>query len=72
VARILKARAAGLDPRAYSGHSLRAGFATQAARAGVPERIIMRYTRHRDVMTLREYIRDGGLFNENPTDRLDL
>ncbi|RMD96339.1 MAG: integrase [Bacteroidetes bacterium] len=74
VARIVKARAAaaGLDPRAYSGHSLRAGFATQAARAGVPERIIMRHTRHKDVMTLREYIRDGGLFNENPTDRLGL
>ena len=23
-------------------------------------------------MTLREYIREGGLFNENPTGRLDL
>lgn len=74
VARIVKARAeaAGLDPRAYSGHSLRAGFATQAARAGVPERVIMRHTRHKDVVTLREYIREGGLFNENPTDRLGL
>jgi len=74
VARVVKARAeaAGLDPRAYSGHSLRAGFATQAARAGVPERVIMRHTRHKDVMTLREYIREGGLFNENPTDRLGL
>lgn len=74
VARVVKARAeaAGLDPRAYSGHSLRAGFATQAARAGVPERVIMRHTRHKDVVTLREYIREGGLFNENPTDRLGL
>jgi site-specific recombinase XerD len=74
VARVVKARAeaAGLNPRAYSGHSLRAGFATQAARAGVPERVIMRHTRHKDVVTLREYIREGGLFNENPTDQLGL
>ena len=74
VARVVKARAeaAGLDARAYSGHSLRAGFATQAARAGVPERVIMRHTRHKDVVTLREYIREGGLFNENPTDALGL
>jgi hypothetical protein len=27
-----RARAAGLDPREFAGHSLRAGYATQAAR----------------------------------------
>ncbi|MHB9027104.1 MAG: tyrosine-type recombinase/integrase, partial [Armatimonadota bacterium] len=44
VARAVKkaARAAGLDARRYSGHSLRAGLATAAAAAGVRERDIMR------------------------------
>jgi hypothetical protein len=36
VARVVQQRvaAAGLDPAAYAGHSLRAGFLTAAARAG--------------------------------------
>ena len=74
VARILKRAAsrAGLDPKAYSGHSLRAGFATQAARAGAHERAIMKHTRHKSEKVLREYIRDGQLFDENPTDSLGL
>ena len=74
VARIVKraARRAGLDPAAYSGHSLRAGFATQAARAGAHERAIMKHTRHKSERVLREYIRDGQLFDENPTGALGL
>ena len=74
VARIVKRAAsrAGLDPMAYSGHSLRAGFATQAARAGAHERAIMKHTRHKSEKVLREYIRDGQLFDENPTDSLGL
>lgn len=74
VARIVKraAKRAGLDPAAYSGHSLRAGFATQAARAGAHERAIMKHTRHKSEKVLREYIRDGQLFDENPTDSLGL
>ncbi|MEL7361277.1 MAG: site-specific integrase [Bacteroidota bacterium] len=74
VARIVKrcAARAGLDPKAYSGHSLRAGFATQAARAGAHERAIMRHTRHKSERVLRMYIREGQLFDENPTDALGL
>ena len=74
VARIVKRAAgrAGLDPAAYSGHSLRAGFATQAARAGSHERAIMKHTRHKSEKVLREYIRDGQLFDENPTGSLGL
>ncbi len=39
VADIVKkyARAAGLDPERFSGHSLRAGHVTEAYRRGVPE-----------------------------------
>jgi len=74
VARIVKraAQRAGLDPAAYAGHSLRAGFATQAAKAGKHERAIMKHTRHKSERVLREYIRDGQLFEENPTEGLGL
>lgn len=60
-----QAEAAGLDPSKYSGHSLRAGLATAAAAAGASERAIMRQTRHRSVLMVRRYIRDGSLFREN-------
>lgn len=60
-----RAEAVGLDPAKYSGHSLRAGLATAAAAAGVSERVIMNQTRHRSVMMVRRYIRDGSLFREN-------
>jgi integrase len=51
VAQIVQTRAAraGLDPTPFSGHSMRAGFATSAAAAGVEERVIMRQTRHKSV-----------------------
>jgi len=74
VALIVKRAAdrAGLDADAYSGHSLRAGFTTQAARSGTPERIIMRHTGHKSEKMVREYIREGRLFNDNPTEDLGL
>ena len=67
VHRIVKRACArtGLDASLYSGHSLRAGFITQAARAGKPERVIMRHSGHADLQTLRGYIREGGLFRDN-------
>jgi integrase len=67
VALIVKrwAAAAGLDPAQYAGHSLRAGLATAAAQAGVPERVIMAQTGHRSVTMVRRYIRTGSLFREN-------
>lgn len=61
---------AGLDPLTFSGHSLRAGFATSAAAAGLPEREIMRQTRHRSVAVFRGYVRKGSLFVDNPAGRL--
>jgi integrase len=67
VARVVKraAEAAGLDPTRYSGHSLRAGLATAAAAADVPERVIMAQTGHRSTAMVRRYIRNGSLFREN-------
>jgi integrase len=67
VARIVKRTAglAGLDPKLYADHSLRAGLATSAAIAGVEERAIMQQTRHKSVAVARRYIRDGSLFRGN-------
>lgn len=48
VAQILKraAELAGEDPDEYGAHSFRSGFATNAAKAGVPMEIWMKHTRH--------------------------
>jgi integrase len=64
------AKRAGLDPSNRAGHSLRAGFCTEAARAGVPERAIMSQTGHKSSTTLRGYIRDGGMFLDHPGAKL--
>lgn len=61
-----RARAAGLDaPGSYAGHSMRAGFATSAAQAGMGELRIARQTRHASLGSLKRYVRDGQLFSEN-------
>lgn len=67
VAKIVKrlAEAAGLDPAAFSGHSLRSGLATSAAERGASERAIMEQTRHRSLKQVRKYIRRGRLFRDN-------
>ena len=54
------------DPAPYAGHSLRAGFCTQAYLNGVPELSIMRQSRHQSLDTVRKYIRDRSLFRDNP------
>ena len=66
VARLVKrvAVAAGLAGD-YSGHSLRAGFATAAAAAGASERAIMNQTGHRSLLIMRGYIRPAQLFDDN-------
>jgi integrase len=61
VARIVKyrARAAGLDPASYSGHSLRAGFVTSAAAAGMPTWRIKAQTGHATDAMVSRYIRQA-------------
>lgn len=59
------ARRAGLDPNGvWTGHSLRAGLATSAARAGVPDRAIMRTTWHRSRTSLDRYVRAGKCWEQ--------
>lgn len=64
VARIVKrhARRIGLDPREYSGHSLRAGFVTCAAVHHARIDKIMEVTRHKNAETVLKYIRDEESF----------
>jgi integrase len=50
------------DPMGYSGHSLRAGFATSATRAGVSTFKIRQQTGHASDAMLSRYVRDGELF----------
>ncbi|MEC5292809.1 site-specific integrase [Aurantimonas sp. C2-3-R2] len=57
--------AAGFDPEGFSGHSLRAGFATSAAQAGASSWKIRQQTGHASDAMLSRYIRDGELFIEN-------
>lgn len=57
--------AVGIDPTAFSGHSLRAGLATSAAQAGVPTWRIRAQTRHASDAMLARYIRAGELFLDN-------
>lgn len=74
VAQIVKrtAEAAGYDPEIFAGHSLRAGHITNAAENDVPERDIMRQSRHQSIPVMRTYIRSATLFKNNSAARLGL
>lgn len=67
VALIVKAAVerAEIDPAGFSGHSLRAGFATSAARAGVALPDLMRQTGHKKAETALRYVREADLFRRN-------
>jgi integrase len=58
-------RDAGLDPTGFSGHSLRAGFVTSAAKAGIASWKIRAQTGHASDMMLETYIRDSEMFVGN-------
>lgn len=62
VARIVKSAAqrAGLEPVQFAGHSLRSGFITEAANAGVEDRDIAAQTGHKSMTVLHGYIQDAG------------
>ena len=67
VANIVKSHAerAGLDPALFSGHSLRAGFLTSAAKRGASLLSMMATSRHRSTDTLASYVRDQELFMDH-------
>ena len=67
VAEVVKkyARRVGLNAEDFSGHSLRSGFLTSAARRGASIFKMMDVSRHRSVDTLRGYVRDAELFRDH-------
>jgi integrase len=77
VGRILAYRAqlAGLkveECERLSAHALRVGFITEAYGKGVRDADIMRHTRHRDLRSMRGYVRRAGLLSDSPAGLLDL
>lgn len=60
-----RAEAAGFDPNAYSGHSLRAGLATSAVIVGVSTLSVRRTTGHASDAMLARYVRVGDMFTDN-------
>ncbi len=66
------ALSAGLDPNIYGGHSLRSGFATSAAEAGVEERNIMSMTGHKTTQMVRRYIQEANLFKNNALNKMKI
>jgi integrase len=57
--------AAGIDSSGFSGHSLRAGFATSATQAGASSLKIRAQTGHASDAMLARYVRDAEVFVEN-------
>ena len=67
-----RARAAGLDPERYTGHSLRAGLVTGASEGGASDKTIMDQSKHSNLATVNRYKRRSGLFKNNAADYLGL
>ena len=60
-----RAKAVGLDPERYAGHSLRAGLVTSAAQLGVSSWKIRQQTGHASDAMLSRYIREANIFVDN-------
>jgi hypothetical protein len=55
----------GLNVADYSGHSLRSGFLTSAARRGASVFKMRDVSRHKSMDVLQEYVRDAELFRDH-------
>jgi site-specific recombinase XerD len=71
VALVVKARAAaaGYDPGLFAGHSLRAGFLTEAGRQGANLFKMKDHSRHKSLEMLSEYVRDQEAFRDHAAER---
>lgn len=67
VALVIKRHAlrVGLDPALYAGHSLRAGFVTNAVQRGASAASICAQTGHRSDAMMQRYVRAGLQFRDN-------
>lgn len=61
-----RAEALGLDSAELSGHSLRAGFATNAANKGASADRIRGQTGHKSDAMVQRYIRNSQMFTDSP------
>ena len=70
VARLMKQACvlAGLDPKKFSGHSLRRGLLTAAGDLQLPLVDLMRQSRHKSVHTALGYIESGDAWRNNITE----
>lgn len=59
---------AGLDPATMGGHSLRAGFLTEASRSGATIFKMQEVSRHKKVEILLGYVRSAELFDDHAGD----
>lgn len=64
-------RRASLAGVTLTGHSLRAGWATEAARRGVAFLLIQRHLRHKHASTTARYVRRGQLWEDAPPTLLE-
>lgn len=71
VVRLVKAcaAAAGLDPSVYSGHSLRAGFLTEAASKRANLFKMKDHSRHKSLDTVADYVWDAAMFDDHAGDQ---
>jgi site-specific recombinase XerD len=71
VARLVKryAGAAGYDAAKFSGHSLRAGFLTEAANQGATIFKMQEVSRHKTVQVLSDYVRSADRFRDHAGER---
>lgn len=61
------ARRAGLEhPEAYTGHSLRSGWITEAARRGAPLALAQKHAGHKDSSQTAEYFQRVNLIDDTP------
>ncbi|MDE2344402.1 MAG: tyrosine-type recombinase/integrase [Betaproteobacteria bacterium] len=69
VVRLIKATAAaaGMKPKGFSGHSLRAGLITAAGEENVELPLVMRQARQKDPKTTLGYLRPADLWRNNAT-----
>lgn len=51
----------------FTGHSLRSGFATEAARQGIDDRLVRRHARWKSIEQHEQYVREGRLWIDTPT-----
>lgn len=72
LAQVIRRRALAAGLRGCTGHSLRVGFATEASRQEVPDRLVQRHARWTSSQQHGVYVRAGNLWRETPTLRVRL